>query len=117
MAKSKLKNDQFPSSQKLNKIHIVTSPFNKDPKNINFSQGGPNFGEGWPGSLGKMGINRDIYCYANQGVVNFGKAVQPLPPGTKILVIPQFSYMPDQILGKMKKSQNLTFLGSSPLKI
>ena len=36
-------------------------------------------------------------------------------PGTKILVIPQFSYMPDQISGKkiLKtrfSGQNLTFL-------
>ena len=49
-----------------------------------------------------MGNNRDIYCYAN-GVVNFERAYQPLPPGTKILVIPQFSYRPDQFLGKNEK--------------
>ena len=59
--------------------------------------------EGRPENVGKMGHNRDIYCYANQGVVNFERAYQPLPPGTKILVMPQFSYMLDQFLGKTKK--------------
>ena len=99
---------KFSSSFKLNEIHRVDSPFNEDPKNIIFFQGGHNFGEGQPENLGKMGNNRDIYCYANCGVVNLERAYQPLPPGSKILVMPQFSYMPDQFLGKMKKSQNLT---------
>ena len=91
---------KFSSSLKLNEIHRLDSPFNKDPKNIIFSQGGPNFGERQPENLGKMGNNRDIYCYANWGVVNFERTYQPLPLGTKILVMPQFSYMPDQFLGK-----------------
>ena len=34
---------EFSSSLKLNEIHTVDSPFNKDPKS-NFFQGGPNFG-------------------------------------------------------------------------
>ena len=79
---------KFSSSFKLNEIHTVDAPFNEDPKNIIFFQGGPNFGEGRPEKLGKMGNNRDIYCFANQGVVNFEREYQPLPPGTKILVIP-----------------------------
>ena len=33
----------------------------------------------------------------------FRKRISALPPGTKILVIPQSSYMPDQILGKNEK--------------
>ena len=37
---------EFSSSLKLNEIHMVDSPFNEDPKNINFFQGGPNFGGG-----------------------------------------------------------------------
>ena len=37
------------------------------------------------------------------GAVNFERAYQFLPPGTKILVMPQFSYMPDQFLGKNEK--------------
>ena len=37
---------KFSTSFKFNEIHIVDSPFNEDPKNINFFQGGPNFGEG-----------------------------------------------------------------------
>ena len=37
---------EFSGSLKLNKIHMVDSPFNEDPKNIIFFQGGPNFGGG-----------------------------------------------------------------------
>ena len=37
---------EVSSSLKLNEIHIVDSPFNEDPKNINFFQGGHNFGGG-----------------------------------------------------------------------
>ena len=71
---------KFSSSFKLNEIHRVDSPFNEDPKNINFFQGGPNFGEGRPENLGKMGNNRGIYCYANWGLVNFERAYQfPTP--------------------------------------
>ena len=52
---------------KLNKICTVDSPFNEDPNNIIFFQGGPNVGEGWLENLRKMDSNGDIYCYANQG--------------------------------------------------
>ena len=97
---------KFSSSFKLNEIHKVDSPFNEDPKF--FSREALISGEGREENLGKMGNNRDIYYYANWGMVNFERAYQPLPPGIKILVMPQFSYMPDQFLGKMKKSQNLT---------
>ena len=41
----------FSSSFKLNEIHIVDSPFNEDPKNIIFFQGGPNFGGGTTGNF------------------------------------------------------------------
>ena len=85
---------EFSSSFKLNEIHVVDSPFSEDPKNIYF------FGEELPRNLGKMGNDRDIYCYANRGVVSFKREYQPLPPGTKILVMPPFSYMSDQILGE-----------------
>ena len=65
-----------------------------------------------------MGNNSYIYCYANCRVVNFEREYQPPPAGTKILVIPQFSCMPDQILGKNGKTlfsgQNLTLLYGSP---
>ena len=99
---------KFSSSFKLNEIHRVDNPFNGDPKNIIFfSREALISGEGRLENLRKMGNNRNIYCYANWGV-NFERAYQPLPPGTKILVMPQFSYMPDQFLGKMKKNQNLT---------
>ena len=87
---------KFSSSFKLNEIHRVDSPFNEDPKNIIFSREALISREGRPENLGKTGNDRDIYCYANWGVVNFEGAYQPLPSGTKILVMPQFSYMPDQ---------------------
>ena len=79
---------------------MVDSPLNEDPKNIIFFQGDPNFGGGTAGKFREMAYNRDIYCYANRGVVNFERKYQSLPPGTKILFMLQFSYMPDQILGK-----------------
>ena len=100
---------KFSSSFKLNEIYRVDSPFNEDPKNIIlFSSEALISREGQPENLGKMGNNRDIYCYANWGVVNLERAYQSLPPGTKISVIPQFPYMPDQFLGKIKKNKNLT---------
>ena len=103
---------KFLSSFKSNEIHTVDSPFIED---LIFSKEALISGEGRPENLGKMDINRDIYSYANLGVVNFEREYQPLPPGTKIRVIPQFSYMSDQILGKKEKKtqfsgQNLTFI-------
>ena len=67
-----------------------------------------------------MGNNRDIYCYANREAVNFEREYQPLSPDTKILVMPQFPCMPDQILGKKNlktqfSGQNLTFLSGPPV--
>ena len=59
---------KFSSSFKLNEIHRVDSPFNEDPKNINvFSREALISWDGRPENLGKMGNNRDIYCYANWG--------------------------------------------------
>ena len=43
IAKSELKMIKFSRSFKSNEIHTVDSPFNEDPKNIIFFQGGPNF--------------------------------------------------------------------------
>ena len=96
---------EFSSSLKLNEIHVVDSPFNEEPKNI-FFQGGPNFGGGTVRNLGKMGNNWDIYCYANRGWSISKENISPYPPGTKILVMPQFSYVPDQILGKKNEKNN-----------
>ena len=59
---------------KLNEIHIVDSSFNEDLKNINFFQGGPNFGGETAGKSRKTGNNRDIYSYTNRGVANFERA-------------------------------------------
>ena len=122
IAKSEQKMIKFSSSFKLNEIHKVDSPFNEDPKNINFSKEVLISGEGRPEKLGKMGNNRDIYCYANRGVVNFEREYQPLPPDTKILVMIQFFCMPPQILGKNEKNSIFRpkfdlSLGSSPPKL
>ena len=46
---------KLTNSFKLNKIHIVDSPFSEDPKNIIFFQGNRNF-EG--GMAGKFMDNR-----------------------------------------------------------
>ena len=66
MAKSKLKNDQIFKFFQIKRNSHIDSPFNEDPKNINFSQALISK-EGRPENLGKMGNNRDIYCYANRG--------------------------------------------------
>ena len=79
MAKSKLKMIKFSSSFKLNEIHTVDSPFNEGAENIFFSREALISGERRPEKFGKMGNNRDIYCYANRGVMNFERAYQPLP--------------------------------------
>ena len=116
--KSKLKNDQISSSFKLNEIHTVDSPCNEDPKNIIFSREALISREGRPENLGKMGNNRDIYCYATRRVVNFERAYQPLPPGTKILVMPQFVLHARPNIGKNENRPKFDFsLGSSPPKI
>ena len=104
MAKSKLKYDQI---FKFFQIHTVDSSFNEDPKNINFSREALISGEGRPENLGKISNNRDIYCYANREVVDFERACHHLPPDTKILAMPQFSYIPDQILGKKWKKAKI----------
>ena len=44
VAKMSEKMIEFSSSLKVNEIRMVDSPFNEDPENINFFQGGPNFG-------------------------------------------------------------------------
>ena len=52
---------KFSSYFKLNEIRRIDSPFNEDPKNIIFFQGGT------AKNLWKMGNNGDIYFYANWG--------------------------------------------------
>ena len=51
---------------KLNEIRTVDNPFNEDPKNIFFREVLIS-GEGQSENLGKLGNNRDVYCYANRG--------------------------------------------------
>ena len=55
MVKSIEKMIKVSSSFKLNEIHRVDSPFNEDPKNINFFQGGSNFGGGTVGKFRENG--------------------------------------------------------------
>ena len=57
----------------------------------------------------KFSSSRRICCYGNRGLVNLEREYQLLPPGTNILLIPQFFYMPDQILGKKKRKKNSIF--------
>ena len=97
---------------------MVDSPFNEDPKNIIFFQGRPNFGEGRPENLGKMGNNRDICCYANQEVVNFKRAYQPLPLVPKPLWCLNFPTCLTKFLEKNEKGPKFDLsLGSFPPKI
>ena len=104
---------KFPSSFKLKEIHKVESLFNEDPKNIIFSKKALISEEGRPKNLGKMGNNRDIYCYANREVVNFERAYKP--PWYQNPCDASISYMPDQILGKNENRPRFDLsLGSSP---
>ena len=86
---------EFLSSLKLNEIHTVDSPFNEDPKNIIFFQGGPAFEKRRPERLGKMSNNKDIYCYANRGWSVSKENISPYPQIPKFLDT-SISYMPDQ---------------------
>ena len=91
---------QFLISLELDEIHMVESPFIEDPKNIILCQGGSNLGGRRDGKFREMSNNRDIYCKANRGWSISKENISPYPLGTKILVMLQFSHMPDQILGK-----------------
>ena len=64
---------KFSSSFKLNKIHVVDSPFNEDPKNIIFSRKALISGEGLPENLGKLAITGTLLL-CKPGVVNFERA-------------------------------------------
>ena len=72
-------------------------------KKYNFFQGGPNFRGGTAGKFRENGQKQEHLFLCKLGVANLERKYQFLPPGTKILVMPQLSYMPDQILEKMKK--------------
>ena len=88
-----------------NEIRRVHRPSNDDFKSITFCQGGPNFGEERPEIVEKIGKNREIYCYANKGVVNSNRENWPLLPGIKIFALLWFSHMLDHIIcHKLKKS-------------
>ena len=113
---------KFSSSFKLNEIYVVDSPFNEDPKNINFFQGGPNFGEGRPENLRKWTITGTPIVMQIGGGGEFRKRISVPTTGTKILVMPQFFYM--QTKFKEKNEKNSIFrpkfdlsLRSSPPKM
>ena len=65
---------KFSRISELNEVHIVDSPFNEDPKIYIFSRKALISGKVRPENLEKTGNKRDIYCYANWGVVNFERA-------------------------------------------
>ena len=105
-AVSILKKIKFSTSFKLKEIHRVDSLFNEDPKNIIFFfRKALISGEGRPENFGKMGNKRDIYCYANWGMVNFERAHQPLLPDTKILVMLNFPTCQTNFYEKMKRAK------------
>ena len=62
----------------------------------------------------KMGNNRDIYCYANWEVVNFERAYQPLPPGTKISVLYKLNKIHVVDSPFDKDFKNIIFLQGGP---
>ena len=71
-------------------------------------------GEGRPENLGKRAITRtSILCKSRESWISKEHISR-----TKILVMPQFSYMPDQILGKNENGQKFDLsLGSFPPKM
>ena len=87
-AKSIVKNDQIFKFFQIKEIRRLIALSTRIPKYNFFSREALISREARPENLGEMGNNRDIYCYANWGVVNFERAYQPLPPGIKILVMP-----------------------------
>ena len=76
---------EFSSSSQENEIHRVDGPFNEYYKNAIFPK------DGWLENLGKVGNIRDIYHYANWGVVNFERQYWSLLPAIKIFVVPEVS--------------------------
>ena len=70
---------KFSGSLKLNEFDITDSPFNEDLKNIIFSREALILGEGRSENLGKMGNNRDIYCYANRRWSISKENISPYP--------------------------------------
>ena len=94
---------EFSSSLKLNEIHVVDSSFNEKLKNIIFPKQALISGEERPENLGKMGIT-GTSIVMQIGDDQFRKRISAPTSGTKILVMPQFPYMPDQILGKKWKN-------------
>ena len=58
---------KLSNSFKLNKIHIVDSPFNEDPKNIIFSRETLISREGWQENLWIMGNNGHLLLCKSGG--------------------------------------------------
>ena len=82
---------------------MVDSPFNEDSKNTFFLRGGPNFCEKRLENLGKMGNNRDIYCYANRGL-SISKEYSVLTPWYQNLCdASAFLHARPNFRGKVKK--------------
>ena len=75
---------------------MVDSLFKRISK-IYFFHGGVKF---WGGTAEEKWAIKGHLLLCQMGVVNFERQYQPLPIGITILVVPQFSNMPDQILGE-----------------
>ena len=75
IAKNRLKMIEFSSSLQEKEIHMFDSPFKEDFKNIIFFREALISRERRKENLGKMGNNRDIYGYANQGGAQFQKRI------------------------------------------
>ena len=99
---------EFSSSSWGNQSHKVDSPFNEDSKNITFSREALIWGKGRPENVRKMSIfyMQGHLLLFKSGSGQFQKRILASTPGYKLLVMLQFSYMPDQILGKKMRKLN-----------
>ena len=97
IAKNGLKNDRI---FKFFEIKRNLHGFRRGYQKYNFFQGGPNFEGGTAGKFREMGNNREPIVMQIGWWSISKENISSYPPGTKILVMSQFSYMPDQILGK-----------------
>ena len=92
---------EFSSYLELNEVPLVDSYFSKDSKNIFFVSDALISGEGRSEYLGIKGTSIVMQIGGGQ----FQKKITVPTPGTKILVMPEFSYMPDQILANKNEKK------------
>ena len=109
--------NKFSSSFKLNEIHRVNGPFNKDPKNIIFSRKALISGEGRPENLGKWAITgTSIVMQIGGG--EFRKSISAPTPWYQNPCDASIFLHARLIFRKNEKEPNFDpFLGSFPPKI